>query len=301
LPPVFVSGNITIDSYPTLPASDFFTVIDEPTLAASGTSDTMDAKQAFDAGDLQGAIDAQIQVVKATPADTRARTFLFELYSFAGLWDKADKQLEVLGVQKAQAAWGVSVYQNIVAAEQTRVKVFRDAAKPETFIDPPPFLQLHLDAIAKLRLGDEAAAMQLLEQSAAQQAEVKGEINGTAVTGLKNADELIAPFLEVIMMKDYVWVPWQQVKSLSIMPPNAPRDLIWAAAKLTLTDGVQRSCYLPTLYVNSSQSEKNDAKLGRLTDWATTENGPVRGVGQHLLVAGDADFGLLDVRMFTST
>lgn len=37
--------------------------------------------------------------------------------------DKADKQLEVLGVQKAQAAWGVSVYQNIVAAEQTRNKV----------------------------------------------------------------------------------------------------------------------------------------------------------------------------------
>lgn len=261
----------------------------------------MDAKQAFDAGDLQGAIDAQIQVVKATPADTRARTFLFELYSFAGLWDKADKQLEVLGVQKAQAAWGVSVYQNIVAAEKTRANVFRDAAKPETFIDPPAFMQLHLDAIAKLRLGEEAAAMQLLEQSAAQQAEVKGEINGTAVTGLKNADELVAPFLEVIMMKDYVWVPWQQVKSLSIMPPNAPRDLIWAAAKLTLTDGVQRSCYLPTLYVNSSQSEKNEAKLGRLTDWATTENGPVRGVGQHLLVAGDADFGLLDVRMFTST
>lgn len=260
----------------------------------------MDAKQAFDAGDLPGAIEAQVQAVKAAPADTRARTFLFELYSFAGLWDKADKQLEVLAVQKAQAAWGVSVYQNVVAAEQTRAKVFRDAAKPETFLDPPPFLQLHLEAIAKLRLGEEAAAMQLLEQSAGQQGEVKGELNGQQVSGLKDADELLAPFLEVIMMKDYVWVPWQQVKSLSIMPPQAPRDLIWAAAKLTLTDGVQRSCYLPTLYVNSAQSENNEAKLGRLTDWQTTDNGPVRGVGQHLFVAGDADFGLLDVRMFTA-
>lgn len=261
----------------------------------------MDAKQAFDAGNLQGAIDAQIQVVKSNPADTRARTFLFELYSFAGLWDKADKQLEMLAVQKAQAAWGVSVYQNIVAAEQLRVKVFRDAAKPETFIDPPAFMQLHLDAIAKLRLGDEAAAMQLLEQSAAQQTPVNAEINGKKVEGLKNADELIAPFLEVILMKDYVWVPWQQVKSLTVMPPQAPRDLIWAAAKLTLTDGVQRSCYLPVLYVNSSLSENNDAKLGRLTDWQTTENGPVRGVGQHLLVAGDADFGLLDIRLLTTS
>lgn len=261
----------------------------------------MDAKQAFDAGDLQAAIDAQIQAVKATPADIRARTFLFELYSFAGLWDKADKQLEVLAVQQAQAAWGVSVYQNMVAAEQHRIKVFRDAAAPETFIDPPPFLQLHLDAIAKLRLGDEAGAMQLLQQSAEQQSVVNAEINGKKVEGLRDSDELIAPFLEVIIMRDYVWVPWQQVKSLTVMPPQTPRDLLWAAAKLTLIDGVQRSCYLPLLYVNSSQAENNDLKLGRLTEWQATENGPVRGVGQHVLVAGEADFGLVDVRTLTTT
>ncbi len=261
----------------------------------------MDAKQAFDAGDLQAAIDLQIQAVKAAPADTRARTFLFELFAFAGDWDRANKQLDVLSVQKAQAAWGVSVYQNLVAAELTRAKVFRDAAKPETFIDPPPFLQLHLDAIAKLRLGEEAAAMELLEQSAAQQAVVKGELNGKPVEGLKDADELIAPFLEVMLMKDYVWVPWQQVKQLSVMPPQTPRDLIWAAAKLTLIDGVQRSCYLPALYVNSSASENNEAKLGRLTDWIQSEHGPVRGVGQHLLVAGEADTGLLDVRVFAAS
>lgn len=259
----------------------------------------MDAKQAFDAGDLQAAIDAQIQVVKATPADTRARTFLFELYSFAGLWDKADKQLEVLAVQKAQAAWGVSVYQNIIAAEQTRAKVFRDAAKPETFIDPPPFLQLHLDAIAKLRLGEEEAAMQLLAQAAEQRTSVDGELNGQKVSGLKNADELLAPFLEVILMRDYVWVPWEQVKTLSLMPPQAPRDLIWAAAKLTLTDGVQRSCYLPAIYSGSGQVENPAVKLGRQTEWQTSEQGITRAFGAQVLDAEGADFGLLDVRMFT--
>jgi protein involved in temperature-dependent protein secretion len=40
-------------------------------------------------------------------------------------------------------------------------------------------------------------------------------------------------------------------------------------------------------------------KLGRMTDWIVPEgSGPVRGIGQHLLVMGEADVGLLEVRDF---
>lgn len=261
----------------------------------------MDAKQAFDAGNLPAAIEAQVQKVKSTPADTRARTFLFELLCFAGEWDRANKQLDALSVQEAQAAWGVSVYQNLLAAEKTRQKVFREGVKPETFIDQPAWLSLHLDAIGKLREGDGAGATALLEQSTQQQKTVAGELNGQPVTGLRDADDLLSPILEVMVMRDYVWVPWEQVQSLSVMPPQRPRDLVWAAAKLTLTDGVQRSCYLPALYPNSSTADNDDAKLGRLTDWVQIENGPVRGLGQHLLAIGDSDIGLLELRTFSAS
>ncbi|WP_425617151.1 type VI secretion system accessory protein TagJ [Anatilimnocola sp. NA78] len=260
----------------------------------------MDAKQAFDSGNLKGAIEAQTQKVKSAPGDTRARTFLFELLCFAGDWDRANKQLDALSVQEAQAAWGVQVYQNLLAAEKTRQKVFSEGVKPETFIDQPAFLSLHLDAISKLREGNGAAATALLEQSTAQQKVLKGELNGNPVSGLKNADDLLSPILEVMVMRDYVWVPWEQVQSLSVMPPQRPRDLIWAAAKLTLTDGIQRSCYLPALYPGSSAADNDEAKLGRLTDWVQIENGPVRGLGQHLLMVGESDIGLLEIRTFTA-
>ncbi|QDU25275.1 ImpE protein [Anatilimnocola aggregata] len=260
----------------------------------------MDAKQAFDAGKLREAIDAQVQKVKGAPGDTRARTFLFELLCFAGEWDRANKQLDALSVQEAGAAWGVSVYQNLLAAEKTRQKVFSEGVKPETFIEQPPFLSLHLDAISRLREGNGAAATALLEQSAALQTPVKGELNGQGVSGLRNADDLLAPILEVMVMRDYVWVPWQQVQSLTVMIPQRPRDLIWAAAKLTLTDGIQRSCYLPALYTGSSAADNDEAKLGRLTEWVGLEGGPARGLGQHLLMVGDGDIGLLEVRTFTA-
>jgi type VI secretion system protein ImpE len=260
----------------------------------------MDAKQAYDAGDLQAAIEAQTQIVKGKPGDSAARTFLFDLLSFAGEWDRADKQLAVLATVDANAAWGVSVYQNLVAAERARMKVFRDGIAPETFLEAPPFLQLHLDAINRIRDGKEAAALELLEQSAAQQAEVKGTFNGKPVAGLKDADEMLAPFLEVMLLRDYVWVPWQQVKSLAITAPQKVRDLIWTPAKLTLTDDVERNCYLPAQYVNSFTAANNDTKLGRLTEFTSGE-GPIRGLGQHLLVAGERDFGLLELRVFAAT
>ena len=47
-------------------------------------------------GKLQEAIDAQIQAVKAKPGDQSLRLFLFELFAFAGEFDRAHKQIDVL-------------------------------------------------------------------------------------------------------------------------------------------------------------------------------------------------------------
>jgi type VI secretion system protein ImpE len=261
----------------------------------------MDAKQAYDAGDLKAAIEAQTQAVKSKPTDAGARTGLFELLCFAGEWDRAQKQLDMLGTAGSNAAWGASVYQNLVIAERKRQKVFRDGIAPENFLDAPPFVQLHMNAINEIRNGNGEAALQLLEQSVAQQTEVKGVLNGKPVTGLKDADELLAPFLEVFLIQDYVWVPWQQVKSLTIEPPKNRRDLLWIPAHLTLTDDIERNCYLPVLYANSSTATNNETKLGRMTEFTDGSSGPIRGLGQHNIDVADQSFGLLDIRSFEAS
>jgi type VI secretion system protein ImpE len=128
---------------------------------------------------------------------------------------------------------------------------------------------------------------------------VKGTLNEQPVEGLCDADDLLAPILEVMVLRDYVWVPWSQITELEVMPPAHPRDLLWTPARIVLADGEQRRGYLPALYPGTHAAQDDALKLGRLTDWLAPDgDGPVRGVGQHLLVAGETDLGLLEVRTF---
>lgn len=62
----------------------------------------MQAKELLDAGRLTAAIEQLGQEVKARPADTQRRTFLFELLCFAGEYDRAKRQLDGLALGAGQ-------------------------------------------------------------------------------------------------------------------------------------------------------------------------------------------------------
>ncbi|MEJ7712173.1 MAG: hypothetical protein WKF84_20505 [Pyrinomonadaceae bacterium] len=82
------------------------------------------AREMFKAGQLSAAIEELTREVKASPSDTQLRTFLFELLCFAGDWDRADKQLDVIGHQSMQSEIGVQTYRNITKAERDRERLF---------------------------------------------------------------------------------------------------------------------------------------------------------------------------------
>ncbi len=65
-----------------------------------------EAKTQLDAGNLDGAVEAALSAVKSSPTDAAARTFLFELSCYAGNWERAEKQLEVIGHQDVNATIG---------------------------------------------------------------------------------------------------------------------------------------------------------------------------------------------------
>ena len=106
----------------------------------------------------------------------------------------------------------------------------------------------------------------------------------------------MGPFLEIISETKYCWLPWEAISSLSIEPPKNLRDLCWIPAKIELHIGTLGECYLPVLY-NGTYSHPDDrVKLGRLTDWRDGVEGLALGVGQRLLIAGERDWPLLEVR-----
>ena len=59
----------------------------------------MNARELYQAGQLTEAVQALGAEIRENPTDTKRRTFLFELLSFAGDYDRALKQLDILAQQ----------------------------------------------------------------------------------------------------------------------------------------------------------------------------------------------------------
>src|SRR4030095_4747104 len=98
------------------------------------------AKLLFQQGRLNEAIDELTREVKAAPNDIASRTFLFELLCFAGEWDRAERQLEVIGHQDSQTKMAVDVYQNNIKATRERNKLFTDGLAPHFITEPPSYV-----------------------------------------------------------------------------------------------------------------------------------------------------------------
>jgi type VI secretion system protein ImpE len=258
----------------------------------------MTATDLFKAGRLQAAIDAQVQDVRADPADHGKRLFLFELLAFAGDWDRARRQIDAVAYPEPERMAAVVKYKTLLDAEDHRARVFRDAIFPEFFIPPPTWVLTRLEAVAALKAGDAAAAAEKLAASDEAAPPARGLLNGAPVDGLRDADDLFGPVLEVMSHGGYYWLPLEQVESIGLNPPAAPRDLIWFPAKLTIKDGPSGDAFLPARYPGSHAAANDAVRLGRATDWGEEDDQPVRGTGLRVFLNGDQFVSLLDWREF---
>src|SRR6185369_6731214 len=92
----------------------------------------MDSRRLFDAGKLNAAIEALGSEVRDNPTDAQRRTFLFELLCFAGDYDRAEKQLNVLAQSNKQAELGAVLYFSALHAMRTRQELFDKQNYPDT-------------------------------------------------------------------------------------------------------------------------------------------------------------------------
>jgi len=258
-----------------------------------------DIKQLFDSGNLAGAIEALTAELKSHPADAARRTFLFELLSFAGQWDRAAKQLDIVAHQNVEAELAAQVYVNLLHAERLRERTFTQGLKPEFLLDPPAYVHLHLEALNRLRENNPDQAAKLLEQSYDARPTLRGRAGDVPFEEFCDCDDLLAPMLELMLIRDYIWLPLEQVQELEISRPERPRDLLWAPVRVSLTDGTQRRAYMPTRYFGTSEHADDLVKLGRMTDWRVIEGGPVQGVGQRQFLAGEEAFAALELPSVT--
>lgn len=253
----------------------------------------------YEAGQLDEAVTASLNLVKAKPADVGLRFQLAELSCIAGNLDRADKQLDTVTNQDAQAAIGAALLRQLVRAELARRECFYQGRVPEFLGEPSETLKAHLQALTLFRSGDEAgAAAALAPFTEAKNLNQPINVNGNEVDDIRDLDDLLSPVLEVhTTTGKYFWVDWNQILHLEIHPPKRPFDLLWRQASLSIQSGPDGEVYLPAIYLEPNSEQESDAnlRLGRGTDWVDSGVGIVRGRGQKMLLAGEQDLPIMEL------
>jgi type VI secretion system protein ImpE len=262
----------------------------------------MNARDLYQVGRLDEAIAAATDEVKRNPTDATRRGFLCELLCIAGNLDRADAQLDAIGHQDPQSMMGVSLWRQLIRAEQARQQFYAEGRLPEFLDQPSPVFRLHLEASIRLRENQPAEAASLLAQAEEQRIKPSGTCDGEAFTDLRDLDDVTAPFFEVLTSTGkYYWVPMERVELLELRPLGRPRDLLWRRAHMIVHGGPDGEVYLPTLYAGSRADTDEKIRLGRATDWRGGDGAPVRGAGLRTFLVGDKDRTILEIQQLTVT
>jgi type VI secretion system protein ImpE len=227
----------------------------------------MTAQSLFQSGRLEDAIGALNVELRNNPTDTQRRTFLFELLCFAGNFDRAEKQLDILSQGGQQAAMGTLLYQSALHAERTRQKMFADDGLP-LFSEAPRA--------------------------------VSGTLNGKPFASIEDGDPRVGPRLELFAAGQYTLIPLAHVESVRMQAPKRLRDLLWAPVIVRTAPsfkGVELGeVMVPVMAPGSWQDEDDSIRLGRSTAWIALDDGREAPIGQRVLRIDGDEVPLLELR-----
>jgi type VI secretion system protein ImpE len=224
------------------------------------------AREHYAAGQLDSAIEVLGAELRNAPADAQRRTFLFELLSFAGQYDRAEKQLDVLARGGTDNELAVLPYRAALQAERVREHMFSTGDFP-TGLAPTP---------------------------------VAGTLNGRAFLSIEDADPRVGARLEVMAGGRYMWIPFAYLETVTLEPPRMLRDLRWAPARVTTSSSMREmelgEVLLPALSPGAWRLQDAELRLGRAADWEELADGSFAPAGQKLLRVDGELVPLLEVR-----
>ncbi|MCX7561338.1 type VI secretion system accessory protein TagJ [Sulfitobacter sp. F26204] len=256
----------------------------------------MTPEEHLKSGDLTATLTALQDKVRADPADSKLRIFLFQLLCVLGDWKRAITQLKLSGEMEPLALMMAQTYREGIICEVYREKVFKGEKAPMIFGEPEPWLALLIEAQKMLATGKAKEAAELRAKAFDEAPMSSGTVNGTAFEWIADADMRMGPVLEIVINGRYFWLPFAQISKLVIEEPADLRDYVWTAATLTLRNGGEVVALIPTRYTDTPANGGDAEKLSRATNWVDAGDETFVGVGQRLFATDKDDIALLDVR-----
>lgn len=232
--------------------------------------------------------------VKAKPDDISLRETLYKLYCIEGSWQKALMQLQTIEVITSDSLQEVEIAKNLIFSELIREEVLRGERLPGMLnIELPEWISL-LNRANKL----------LCEGSLNEQDDLRLQaftlVNGNAGESLHtgsfswiaDSDGRIGPACEFIVAGGYRWVPFSEIKSLSIEKPKELIDLVWSKAHIQTHSDTYYG-YIPSRYPLIDNATQ-DVKLGLVTKWEDISTTCSKGSGRKVIITDSGDFSLLE-------
>lgn len=227
----------------------------------------MNAAELYQAGRIEDAIRALADALRDDPTDARRRTFLFELLCFAGEYDRAEKQLDVLAQGDSDAQVGAMLYRGALHAERTRQGMFSPGGMPAGGTLP---------------------------------AAVSGTFNGQRFETMTDADARVGPRLEIFAAGQYTWLPLQHVSTVRMDAPQRLRDLLWSPIIVRPSEAMRAlelgEVLMPVLTPGAWRHADADIRLGRMTDMEQLDSGAEVPIGQKLWVIDGREVPVLELR-----
>jgi len=235
---------------------------------------------------------------QAAPSDLQARSALWQIFAARGEFARARTQLDNL--MRVDPSWALEVQScyGLLAAEETRLKVFAGTQAPTCLGTPPEWFGALAAALPLFAGGQQAAALELVGQVQELSPALAGVINGEAFSWVCDGDARLGPCLEVVAQGGYYWLPFAAITSMTTEAPNELRDRIWQRAMLDVANQGAIEVFLPARYPQPLQDAHRMA--GR-TDWQELTDTMFIGSGQKVLFSDERDFGLLDIRTLSFT
>lgn len=256
----------------------------------------MDAIQKLKEGDADAALAFLQDDVRRNPSNVKSRIFLFQLLSILGQWNRALKQLKVVGDLDAGALAMVQTYRETLRCEAFRAEVFSGNLLPLVFGDPEDWTPLLLESLRLSANGRYMEAQRLREQAFDMALAVSGSIDGQPFEWISDGDTRLGPVVEAIVKGRYYWIPFHRIKKINIDEPEDLRDIVWLPAHFAWTNGGEAVGFIPTRYPGSESSEDGLLKIARKTCWVEKEGDAFFGLGQRMWSTDGGLHPLMDIR-----
>ena len=257
----------------------------------------MQAEDLLKAGDLDGALAALQDNIRADAANPALRIFLFQLLSVRGDWKRAIAQLKLSAEMDDVATQMAQTYREGIICEVYREKVFSGEKDPLIFGEPEEWIALMVEAMKANVAGQPEQAADTRARAFDAAPTVSGRINGEAFEWIADADMRLGPLLEIVVNGRYFWMPFTSIAKAKFEDPIDLRDAVWTPAEIKLANGGDIVALIPTRYAGTVAEGSDAEKLARATQWKDVGADTYVGLGQRLLTTNLGDTALMDVRM----